>query len=100
MQGFLSEIQGEEESVPVYGDNQSTIHLVKIPMFHERYKHIDIKMHVIRDVVGNGQVIVRKVATEYKPSDTLTKVLPGPEFKLRMGLVQVFDPGHQRLNHL
>lgn len=54
MHGFLSEIQGKEESVPVYGDNQSTIHLVKIPMFHERYKHIDIKMHVIRDVVGNG----------------------------------------------
>lgn len=45
-------------------------------------------------------MIVRKVATEYKPSDALTKVLTGPEFKLCMGLVQVFDPGHQRLNHL
>lgn len=60
----------------MYGDNQSTIHMIMIknPIFHERSKHIDIKMHFIWDVIGDGKVTVKKVSIEANPSDALTKI--------------------------
>ena len=29
-------------------------------MFHERIKHIDIKMHFIKDVTAQGAIILKK----------------------------------------
>lgn len=74
---MLSEIQGKTQDVTVYEDNQSTIHLIKNPTFHERTKHMEIikMLFFIRDVVA--------------------KVLPSPKFKYCMELVQVIDPGGQ-----
>lgn len=95
LKGLISEIKGKTEDVTVYGDNQSAIHLIKNPMFHERTKHIDIIYHFIRDVVAKGQMIVKKIDTDDNPADVLTKVLPGPKFKYCLDLIQVFDPGDQ-----
>jgi hypothetical protein len=35
----------------MYCDNQSCIKLFKNPIFHDRYKHIDIRYYFIRDYV-------------------------------------------------
>lgn len=59
----------------LYGDNQSSLHLVKHHVFHERSKHINVKLHFVRDVVERGIIIVKKVAFEDNPSDMLTKAL-------------------------
>ena len=37
-------------------DNQSTIYLVRNPMFHEHSKHIDVKLHFIREVISSGAI--------------------------------------------
>lgn len=95
LKGMISELQGKSRDVTVYEDNQSAIYLIKNPSFHERTKHIDVKLHFIRDVVAQGKVLVKKIDTEENPADALTKVLPCAKFGYFMELVQVIDPGGQ-----
>lgn len=45
------------EDVPMHGDSHSTIFIAKNPMYYERTKHIDVKLHYIQDSIANGQVI-------------------------------------------
>lgn len=49
---LLNELSFVDENAILYSDNQSTIHLSKNPMFHDRTKHIDIKYHFIRDIIS------------------------------------------------
>ena len=49
-------------------------------MFHERTKHIDIRMHFVRDVIPGGEVVVKKVHTDDHPSDMLTKAVTAVKF--------------------
>uniref|UniRef100_A0A803NJW2 Polyprotein n=1 Tax=Cannabis sativa TaxID=3483 RepID=A0A803NJW2_CANSA len=37
-------------------DNQSAIHLMKNYMFHERSKHVDIKLYFIRDIIVSKEI--------------------------------------------
>ncbi|KAH9751397.1 hypothetical protein KPL71_014282 [Citrus sinensis] len=45
------------------------------PAHHERTKHIDIKLHFIRNEVSKGVVKMSKVHTDENPVDMLTKVI-------------------------
>lgn len=56
-------------------DSSSTICLAQHQYFHERSKHIDVRLHLIRDEVEKGRVIVVKIDTLHNPADMLTKVL-------------------------
>lgn len=95
LKGFLGELLQRKESVTVYSDNKSAICLIKNPVFHERTKHIDIKLHFVRDLVSSGKVKVLKIDTEENPADALTKVLSVAKFNFSMKAVHVvqFDPG-------
>lgn len=68
---------------------QSTIHLSKNQMFHERTKHIDVKLHFLRDVLAKGDIKVVKVSTEENLADQITKSLPLGKFKYYMELIGV-----------
>ncbi|KAL5568700.1 hypothetical protein UlMin_025275, partial [Ulmus minor] len=74
--GLVGELGCVHDKVEVFCDNQSSIHLTKNQMFHERTKHIDIKLHFIRDVVSRGIVTVEKIHTDENPADMLTKPTP------------------------
>lgn len=52
LKGLLEELKLLEQVVKIYFDSQSSIYLCKTPVFHERSKHINVKYHFIRDVVG------------------------------------------------
>lgn len=78
-----------QKSVVIHCDNQSTIHLVKHQVFHERSKHIDVKLHFVRDILEKGVVIVKKVSTEDNASDRMTKALPSSKFKHCCSLVKL-----------
>lgn len=75
----------------MYCDNQSALHLMKNRKFHERSKHVDIKLHFIRDIVEKDQVKVDKIETEKNSSYALTKVLPVNKFKFCMNTIQIWD---------
>ena len=68
-------------------DNQSAIYLSRNPMHHGRIKHVDVKLHFIRDQIAMGFVDLVKIHTDDNPTDMLTKSLPGAKFNLYMNLV-------------
>ena len=42
-------------------------------MYHERTKHIDVRLHFIHNIVANNEVIVKKVSSLKNPADIFTK---------------------------
>ena len=43
-------------SMEIHEDNQSAIEIAKNPKCHGRTKHIDIRHHFVRDLVGQGSI--------------------------------------------
>eukprot|EP00253_Pinus_taeda_P033940 PITA_33940 len=56
-------------------DNQNEICLSKNPVFHYRFKHIDIRYHYIRDMVQWGAIRLQHIGTNEQVADILTKPL-------------------------
>ncbi|CAL9129964.1 unnamed protein product [Musa textilis] len=73
----------------IYCDSQSTIHLTKDQMYHERTKYIDVKCHFIRDTIAKGKVLIQKIHMKDNPANMLTKPLPVYKFKQCLDLVGV-----------
>ncbi|MCI56253.1 copia protein, partial [Trifolium medium] len=44
-------------------------------------KHIDIRLHFVRDMIETKEIMVKKVASEENPADMFTKSLPRAKFK-------------------
>ncbi|KAH9705095.1 hypothetical protein KPL70_011743 [Citrus sinensis] len=51
LKGLVTELGLEQESVTVNCDSSSAIQLSKNPKYHERTKHVDVRMHFIRDKI-------------------------------------------------
>ena len=63
LQGLAEELRVNQAIVPIYSDSQSVIHLIKNQDFHEMTKHIDLRLHFMREVVGSKKVKIIKVST-------------------------------------
>jgi hypothetical protein len=64
------------DQIPFYVDNQSAIAVAKNPEHHNRMKHIENRMHFLRDCVQNGNISIRWVPSKDNLADFLTKPLP------------------------
>ena len=42
---------------------------------HDRSKHIDVKLHILRDYVDGGQIVIEFIETGRQLADVLTKPL-------------------------
>lgn len=51
---------------------QCVIHLSENSVYHERTKHIDVRYHFIRDIIGKGDIEAKKVHTSDNPADMIT----------------------------
>ncbi|GJU78850.1 retrovirus-related pol polyprotein from transposon TNT 1-94 [Tanacetum coccineum] len=61
--------------IPMYCDNKSVIVLCCNNVQHSRSKHIDIRLHFIKEKIENGVVELYFVNTEYQLADIFTKAL-------------------------
>ena len=65
-----------EKQIDIGEDNQSCIKMCHNPVMHKRSKHIEAKLHFIRERVENKEVKIHYVPTEEMTADILTKSLP------------------------
>lgn len=63
LKGFISELKDSLVIPVVYCDNQGAVQLTKNQIYHERTKHINVKLHFIRDVIKAKEVELREVDT-------------------------------------
>ena len=56
LQGLVKELGMKQDTFPVNSDSQSAIHLTKNQGYHKRKKHIDVRLHFIREVVASKTV--------------------------------------------
>nr|GEV62862.1 uncharacterized mitochondrial protein AtMg00810-like [Tanacetum cinerariifolium] len=57
----------------IYIDNESTIYIVKNPVFHSKTKHIEIRHHFIRGSYEKKLIQVIKIHTDHNVAYLLTK---------------------------
>ncbi|GJT47185.1 hypothetical protein Tco_0955900 [Tanacetum coccineum] len=57
----------------IYIDNESTICIMKNPVFHSKTKHIEIRHHFFRDSYEKKLIQVIKIHTDQNVADLLTK---------------------------
>lgn len=91
LKGILGESGVSQDKISVHCDNQGAIHLTKHHVFHERCKHIDIKLHFVRDVAEKEEIKVEKISTLDNQADMMTKSLPQAKFKHCLNLVNVME---------
>ncbi|GJR48855.1 putative ribonuclease H-like domain-containing protein [Tanacetum coccineum] len=68
----------------IYIDNESTICIVKNPVFHSKTKHIEIRHHFIRDSYEKRLIKVIKIHTDHNVVDLLTKAFDVSRFQYQI----------------
>ncbi|KAH9779747.1 hypothetical protein KPL71_007827 [Citrus sinensis] len=91
LKGLVPELGLEQELVTVNCDSSSAIQLSKNPKYLERTKHVDVRMHFIRDEIRSGVINVIKIPSEVNPADMLTKPLPKIKFRNPLNLIGIVN---------
>jgi hypothetical protein len=73
LRGFGYTQKGPTE---IWEDNASCIMMSENPTNRDRSRHVDVKVHFLRDLVRDGHVKLLKYAEPQNVSDALTKSLP------------------------
>ena len=60
---------------PIFEDNQGAVQLSKNSVSNSNSKHIDVRHHFPRKLVGQGDISVNRVPPEYQHASILTKAL-------------------------
>ncbi|KMQ91353.1 opie2a pol protein [Lasius niger] len=76
---LLRELGINTGKVTLSNDNLRAQRLATNPVFHARTKHIDIRHHLVREIVDAGLIRLEHVASEEMPADVLTKALTKPK---------------------
>ena len=97
MRNFVSAlgiVDSIAKPLTIFCDNNSTISFTKNNKVISTSKHINIKSLVVKEMVENGEILVKYIRTEYMLADPLTKGLRPIVFVKHvenMGLVSSFD---------
>ena len=79
-QDWIEEIYGYRPESTIFCDNTSTITSSTSDKDHQRTRHIDIRYHMIKDHIKNGNTKIEYVNTEDQLADMLTKPLQKDSF--------------------
>ena len=85
MKRFVQELGLMQDEYVVFCDSQSAMDLSKNTSYHSRTKHIDVRYHWLRDVIGKELMKLKKIHTDFNPSDMMTKVATREKLKLCAG---------------
>ncbi len=79
LRSIMSELDfAPDKPITLYGDNQASISVAKIPVGHTRSKQIDIRFQYLRELVERDIITIEYIATTSMLADGLTEPLaPG-----------------------
>ena len=80
--GILHELGRELEPMVLYVDNQGAVELSKDSKSCKRSRHIERRYLKVRELVADGEVVVKHVPSKENHADMLTKPLDFEEFNL------------------
>lgn len=63
--------------------------MCKNPVYHEKSKHIDMRLYWIREKIEEGVIKLEKVRSEDNPADAGTKVLTVSKFRHCLDLLNL-----------
>ncbi|GJT42643.1 putative ribonuclease H-like domain-containing protein [Tanacetum coccineum] len=79
-------------NIKIYIDNESTICIVKNPVYHSKTKHIAIRHHFIRDAYEKKLIQVLKIHTDDNVADLLTKAFDVSRFQFLVVTIGMINP--------
>ena len=74
-------------SIGVFGDNKGAIDLAENPLSSSNSKHIDVRYHFLRELVGKEDLCVKYLRTEDQHADILTKAIARESFEKHRGFL-------------
>lgn len=83
---LIKELVGDLSSICLFYDVQSAIYLSKNQVQHERTKHIDVRMHFIRDEIKKCMLELKRVYTSGNLADMMTKSFTAEQLQVMLGL--------------
>lgn len=99
LQRFMEELGVKDmKKITLYNDNCSAQKLAQNPVFHSRTKHIDVRHHVIREILSTGMLTLEHVASDDMPADVLTKALSKPKHENCVRLLGLSTRRFRRLS--
>ncbi|GJX78725.1 putative ribonuclease H-like domain-containing protein [Tanacetum coccineum] len=75
----------------IFIDNESTICIVKNPVFHSKTKHIEIRHHFIRDSNEKKLIQMIKIHTDQNVADLLTKAFDVGRFQYLIASIRMLN---------
>ncbi|GKF10825.1 hypothetical protein Tco_0048751 [Tanacetum coccineum] len=75
----------------IYIDNESTVCIVKNPVFHSKTKNIEIRHHFIRDCYEKKLIQVIKIHTDHNVADLLTKAFDVSRFNFLIASIGLLN---------
>ena len=75
----------------IHIDNESTICIVKNPVYHSKTKHIEIRHHFIRDSFEKKLINVQKIHTDNTVVDLLTKAFDVSWFNFLVANIRMLN---------
>ena len=79
-QDWIQCLYGVRPKASIKCDNTGALISSKTDKNHQRTRYIDIRYHLIRDHVKNGNITVEYIPTKDQPADILTKAVSGEIF--------------------
>jgi len=70
--------------IEIFCDSQAALNVAKAEQTHRLSKHLDVRLHSIRERVDMKIIELTWIKTEFNTSDVLTKQLPQAAFKTHL----------------
>ena len=77
---YLRIIKTTSEPVTIYYDSMVALAYAKDPKYHGKTKHIQIRYHYVRDMIGQKEVVLKHISTSKMVADPLTKPIVSDSF--------------------